>query len=148
MASGHGYVSLVVLCEMPLPPRLVPPNINVQTLTDKLNLLQKSSSIDKVSLPIDTTLKNQALQYRRCVVIALVGSTNPGDPSIERILASGYLTSLKSWLADILANPTGMWLSIATVPTPQTLTLATFSRCRLGRYSSTSSLQHCSFACF
>jgi hypothetical protein len=55
----------------------------------------------------DLELKKQTLRYRRCVLLAIVGGTPIESQSLARIVADGYLNSVKIWLDEILATPEG-----------------------------------------
>jgi hypothetical protein len=61
----------------------------------------------------DADVKKRALDYRRCVVLAFVGSTPSNFSSLDHILSNGYLTSVKSWLEGMLASTEGRSLPIA-----------------------------------
>lgn len=67
---------------------------------------QKAESLTKIPVPTDD-MKKVVLEQRRCIILGLVGSTPSASPSIERILASGYLDYVKVWLDDILSGKAG-----------------------------------------
>jgi hypothetical protein len=64
---------------------------------------QKVENADKLVEPVDPELKKKVLDYRRSVVLALVGGTTTETPSLVSIVAGGYLIAVKLWLDDILA---------------------------------------------
>jgi hypothetical protein len=47
------------------------------------------------------------LVSRRCIILALVGSTPVGNTSLDLILQNGYLSSVKLWMDDILSGSVG-----------------------------------------
>ena len=67
---------------------------------------QKAESTEKVPASTDD-LKKAALEQRRCILLAIVGATPGSSPSLERVLSDGYLSSVKSWLDDILTGSVG-----------------------------------------
>ena len=69
--------------------------------------LQKVETIDKIPGVGEAAIKQKVLEYRRCVILAIVGATPTETPSLVRILSNGYLTSVKSWLDDALSTPEG-----------------------------------------
>lgn len=70
-------------------------------------LLQKLESVDKSLGSEEAEIGKKVLDYRRCVVLAIVGATPTESPSLGRILSDGYLASVKSWLDDIFRNSEG-----------------------------------------
>jgi hypothetical protein len=69
---------------------------------------QKADNVEKISAAATTIeLKNAALEYRRCIILGLVGSTSSTSPALERILENGYLDHVKIWLDDILNGTAG-----------------------------------------
>mmetsp|Transcript_3862 Transcript_3862/g.5705 ORF Transcript_3862/g.5705 Transcript_3862/m.5705 type:complete len:830 (+) Transcript_3862:2315-4804(+) len=69
--------------------------------------LQTSSGLDKIPGDMTEAKRIAALEQRRCIVLAIIASTGPKNPSLLRILEKGLLTSLKSWLDDILNGKVG-----------------------------------------
>eukprot|EP00546_Thalassionema_frauenfeldii_P000963 CAMPEP_0178931562 /NCGR_PEP_ID=MMETSP0786-20121207/21989_1 /TAXON_ID=186022 /ORGANISM="Thalassionema frauenfeldii, Strain CCMP 1798" /LENGTH=779 /DNA_ID=CAMNT_0020608473 /DNA_START=1987 /DNA_END=4326 /DNA_ORIENTATION=- len=65
------------------------------------------NSADSIPGDIERSKKIAALEQRRCVVLAIIASTPPPNPSLNRILSRGLLTSLKPWLDDILTSNVG-----------------------------------------
>lgn len=49
----------------------------------------------------------EVLEFRRCVVIAAVGSSPVESASVKTVLDSGYLTHVKSWYDQILQGKVG-----------------------------------------
>jgi hypothetical protein len=68
---------------------------------------QKADSVEKISAAATNDMTKAALEYRRCIVLGLVGSTSSTNPALERILESGYLDHVKTWLEDILSGTVG-----------------------------------------
>jgi hypothetical protein len=68
---------------------------------------QKLGSADAIVGTPDLELKKQTLRYRRCLLLAIVGGTPTESPSLSRIVADGYLNSVKIWLDEILSTPEG-----------------------------------------
>lgn len=69
-------------------------------------LFQMASSLDSV-VGKDIEPKKGTLISRRCLVLALVGSTPSSVSSLDLILQNGYLSSVKTWLDDILDGSLG-----------------------------------------
>ena len=74
---------------------------------------QKVDSIDKIAGAAEAETKKKILDYRRCVLLAIVGATPTDSPSVNRILSDGYLTSVKSWLDDALSSSEGMFCVVS-----------------------------------
>ena len=54
---------------------------------------------------IDSPSKSSVLVMRRCLLLAVTGSTAevmPRSPILKSILEAGFLVRVKSWLDDIL----------------------------------------------
>ena len=51
--------------------------------------------------------KKAVLAQRRCIILAIVGSTPSNNYSLARILQNGFLSKVKSWLDDILNGSVG-----------------------------------------
>lgn len=69
-------------------------------------LFQMASILDSVATE-DIERKKAALISRRCLVLALVGSTPSSVSSLDLILQNGYLSSVKAWMDDILGGSLG-----------------------------------------
>jgi hypothetical protein len=58
----------------------------------------------------DSPTKPRVLEQRRCLLLAVTGSTAdtiPRSPTLKRILEAGFLVQVKSWLDDILIGTVG-----------------------------------------
>lgn len=58
----------------------------------------------------DSPTKPRILEQRRCLLLAVTGSTAetiPRSPTLKRILEAGFLVLVKSWLDDILMGTVG-----------------------------------------
>ena len=55
--------------------------------------------------------KSNILAQRRCILLALIGSTSPSNVAVKGILESGYLVVVKGWLDDILNGNVGKFSS-------------------------------------
>ena len=64
-------------------------------------------SIDNIPGSLENTKRVAALEQRRCVLLAILSATPANNPSLNRILANGLLTSMRSWLDDILNGTVG-----------------------------------------
>ena len=59
-------------------------------------------------LPRDLQGNNDALlAQRRCIILAVVGSTPTYSNSLEYILSNGFLNTVKLWLDQILSGSVG-----------------------------------------
>ena len=56
----------------------------------------------------DTSLNKKIIDYRRCLVLAVVGCTSLESTSLASVILDGYLSTIKVWLDDILSPPLGM----------------------------------------
>lgn len=72
-----------------------------------LLLSQKADSLEKITAAPTNDMKKAALEYRRCIILGIVGSTSTTSPALELILANGYLDHVKIWLDDILSGTAG-----------------------------------------
>jgi hypothetical protein len=50
---------------------------------------------------------NEVLEFRRCIILAIVGSTPVESPSLKAVLDSGYLSEVKKWYDQILQGSVG-----------------------------------------
>jgi len=62
---------------------------------------------ENVSGGLDMLHKARVIEMRRCILLAIVGSTSSSSASLQRILKNGYLIVVKSWLDDILNSAVG-----------------------------------------
>ena len=60
--------------------------------------------------------KSNILAQRRCILLALIGSTSPSNIAVKGILESGYLVVVKGWLDDILNGNVGKLSSLKNHP--------------------------------
>jgi hypothetical protein len=51
--------------------------------------------------------KKEILVSRRCIILALVGSTPIDTNALNIILTEGYLNAVKYWMDDILSGSVG-----------------------------------------
>jgi len=65
------------------------------------------NSVASIPGDLERQKKIAALEQRRCVVLAIIASTPPMNPSLKGILSKGLLTLLKPWLDDILTSNVG-----------------------------------------
>jgi len=72
--------------------------------------LQKVESIDKITGEASAEIKQKTLDYRRCIILAIVGATPTENPSLELVLSDGYLAAVKLWLDNVLSTPEGMFV--------------------------------------
>ena len=66
----------------------------------------------------DAQTRSRALEQRRCIILAAIGSTaevSPNNPTLKNILNAGLLAKVKSWLDDILASNVGEIFHFITV---------------------------------
>jgi hypothetical protein len=65
-----------------------------------------AQSIDEIPGDVAET-KKAILVQRRCIILAIVGSTPYNNKSLARILSNGFLSTVRSWLEDILSGSVG-----------------------------------------
>jgi hypothetical protein len=63
-----------------------------------------------VGIQGDPDTQNAILAQRRCIILAIVGSTPASNRSMTLIMESGYLSCVKLWLDDILSGLIGEFL--------------------------------------
>lgn len=70
----------------------------------------------KIPGELDLDRKRAAAEYRRCILLLLLASTSPNNPTLKKLLADGLLATIKSWLDDTLngAIGTGLLLFITS----------------------------------
>jgi len=66
-----------------------------------------ASSIDDPKWTLSDEAKSNILAQRRCILLALIGSTPVTSVVVKGILEGGYLVVVKSWLDDILNKGLG-----------------------------------------
>lgn len=59
----------------------------------------------------DKDTQTAILVQRRCIILAIVGSTPSSNSSLGLVLENGFLSSAKSWLDDILNGSIGELLA-------------------------------------
>jgi hypothetical protein len=61
------------------------------------------------SAPVDgdNETKKKILSQRRCIILAIVGATPSSNAPLQSILQTGFLSSVKSWMDDILSGSIG-----------------------------------------
>jgi hypothetical protein len=65
----------------------------------------------KIPGDLDPDTKKSVLEYRRCVLLEMVGSTPSTNPQLNLILSNGALVTVKSWLGDIVNGTFGTFCS-------------------------------------
>ena len=65
-----------------------------------------AESVDGVVADLPETRK-AVVAYRRCIILAVVGSTPASSQALERILSNGFLSTVKLWLDEILNGAVG-----------------------------------------
>ena len=51
--------------------------------------------------------KKAILAQRRCIILAIVGATSSNNITLASVLQNGFLSTVKSWLDDILGGSVG-----------------------------------------
>lgn len=69
---------------------------------------------DVLKIPglLDLDKKRLVVEQRRCILLAIIGSTPDSNPTVKVIVSNGFLNVVKSWLDDILNGAIGAstWL--------------------------------------
>ena len=81
-------------------------NSSTDSLIRDLLFLQLAEN----SAVADSPMKANVLEQRRCLLLAVTGSTAeviPRSPTLKAILEAGFLVQVKSWLDDVLAGTVG-----------------------------------------
>jgi len=87
----------------------------------------------------DISTSSRALEQRRCLILAAVGSTaetTPNNPTLKNILNAGFLVKVKSWLDEILDGSVGgmdLLLHLLTNISPLPVTKEMVTSSRLGK---------------
>ena len=68
---------------------------------------QKCRSVEKIPEQAPIEIKQKALTYRRCVILAVVAQTPSDSLALDHFVSRGFLTHVKAWLDEILAAPDG-----------------------------------------
>ncbi|KAG7346295.1 RNA recognition motif containing protein [Nitzschia inconspicua] len=94
---------------------------------DFKSVLQMASGLDCVAGE-DVANKKAILVSRRCLILALVGSTPVDSSSLGTILQNGYLSSVRTWMDEILSGSVGgvdlllhLLTSIAQLPVTKSI---------------------------
>jgi hypothetical protein len=69
-----------------------------------------AESVEAITGHSTPELKSAVLVRRRCILLAVIGSTQPDSEPLKIILNNGYLLLVKSWLDDILNGDVGKLL--------------------------------------
>lgn len=56
---------------------------------------------------VNEPIKKNILVYRRCILLAVAGSTPSTHPSVAKVVNGGFLDSVKRWLDQILDGSVG-----------------------------------------
>jgi hypothetical protein len=59
------------------------------------------------SITGDSETRKAILAQRRCIILAFVGATPSSNSSLARVLQNGFLSTVKTWLDDILNGSIG-----------------------------------------
>ena len=54
-----------------------------------------------------SNVSKESLEFRRCIILAIVGSTSVDSGSLKAVLESGYLATVKTWYDQILQGSVG-----------------------------------------
>jgi hypothetical protein len=68
--------------------------------------LQMADNIDSLSGDLVES-KKAILAQRRCIILAIVGATPSSNTTLASVLENGFLSTVKSWLDDILGGSVG-----------------------------------------
>jgi hypothetical protein len=66
-----------------------------------------AENVLKISGALDLDKKRLVVEQRRCILLAIIGSTPDTNPTMKAILSNGFLDVVKSWLDDILNGAIG-----------------------------------------
>ena len=56
---------------------------------------------------VDSDTNKKILSQRRCIILAIVGSTPSSNTALQKILQNGFLSDVKSWMNDALNGSIG-----------------------------------------
>lgn len=62
--------------------------------------------MERITPDCDDQKKTLMIQ-RRTILLAIVAGTPADSPTLERVIAEGYLNAVKIWLDDVLQNSAG-----------------------------------------
>lgn len=97
---------------------------------------QMASNIENPNGTLSDEVRSNILAQRRCILLALIGSTPSTSFVVRGILESGYLVVVKSWLDDILNKGLGgldLLLHLLTNITDLPVTKDMVTSSKLGR---------------
>ena len=66
-----------------------------------------AENVLKIPGELDLDKKRAVVEQRRCILLAVIGSTPDTNPTMNTILSNGLLDVVKSWLDDILNGAIG-----------------------------------------
>jgi hypothetical protein len=66
-----------------------------------------AESLEEITGTSTPEQKTATLVRRRCILLAVIGSTQPDSAPLKVILNNGYLVLVKKWLDDILNGDVG-----------------------------------------
>eukprot|EP00978_Attheya_sp_CCMP212_P010863 scaffold26379_cov52-Attheya_sp.AAC.2 len=66
-----------------------------------------AESVEEITVNSTPEQKTATLVRRRCILLAVIGSTQPDSAPLKVILNNGYLVLVKKWLDDILNGDVG-----------------------------------------
>jgi hypothetical protein len=91
---------------MPSPGSDVTVSFRLRVFVSSFTVGQMASSLDGLAGDA-IEIKKAILVSRRCIILALVGSTPIDTSSLTIILKDGYLSTVKHWMDDILSGSLG-----------------------------------------
>jgi hypothetical protein len=71
-----------------------------------------AENVLKIPGELDLYQKRAVVEQRRCILLAIIGSTPDTNPTMNTILSNGFLDVVKSWLDDILNGAIGASASL------------------------------------
>jgi hypothetical protein len=69
---------------------------------------QKAENENVIFGNLDTNVKRKIIDYRRCIILAVIGGTPIETASLTSVVLGGFLNSVKQWLDEILSSPLGL----------------------------------------
>ena len=68
---------------------------------------------------LDTSgVTKEVLEFRRCIVLAVVGATPVESPAVKSVLDGGYLNHVKTWYDEILQGKVGRFMVVSRMLSP------------------------------
>ena len=71
-----------------------------------------AENVLKIPGELDLDKKRAVVEQRRCILLAIIGSTPDTNPTMNAILSNGFIDIVKSWLDDILNGAIGASASL------------------------------------